>query len=208
MADQLATTAQVKTRLGITDAVDDSLISELLDQVSDYCQNFTGRKLVPVASTTYVFDTTYGPTLRLGALGIRSVTSMGVAQTHQPDSAGTYISVPTADILLRPKAQDATNGWPYQEVWLSRGILSGTTRNFADAQNGCTITGTFGFAVTPPEIVSVTIDAVVAAYQARKNGASGVMGSEDGALVPWSNFFGKGSSQYWTLSRYRYVGIG
>lgn len=211
MADQLCTTAQVKTRIfpaGVTDTADDALISELIDQVSDYIEQYTGRKLVAVASTTYVFDTVAGYVLRV-PIGIRTITSMGVNNlAHQPDSGGSYTTVTAADYLLRPKTQDGPQGWPFTEVWISRGTLAGTISVFGNIQNGCTITGTFGFAVTPPDMVSVAIDAVVAAFEARKNGASGVIGADMGALTPWSGFFGPGSPQRGTLDRYRFQALG
>src|SRR5262245_19907386 len=120
MADQLCTTTKVKTRRWITDATDDTLISELIDQVSAWIQGYTGRKLVPEAAATYVFDTHAGYVLRIPR-GIRTITSMGVASGHQPDSGGTYTTVTAADRLLRPKAEAAPEGWPFTEVRISRG---------------------------------------------------------------------------------------
>src|SRR5678816_3831684 len=144
MADQLCTTAQVKLRIfpsGVTDTSDDALISELIDQVSDYIQQYTGRKLVPVSSTTYVFDTISGYVLRV-PIGIRTISSLGVnSLAHQPDSGGSYVTVTAADYLLRPKVQDLPPGWPFTELWLSRGLLAGTVGSFGTVQNGCTITG-------------------------------------------------------------------
>lgn len=210
MADQLCTTAQVKARIfpaGVTDTADDVLISELIDQVSDYIEQYTGRKLVPVTSTTYVFDTVAGYVLRV-PIGIRSISSFGVNNlTHQPDSGGSYTTVAASDYLLRPKPQDGAQGWPFTELQISRGTLAGTITRFGNIANGATITGTFGFATTPPDIQGVCIDAVVAAFEARKDGASGVIGSELGALTPWSNFFGPGSPQRATIDRYRYLGF-
>ena len=209
MADQLCTTAQIKARIfpaGVTDTADDTLISELIDQVSDYIEQTTGRKLVPVSSTTYVFDTVSGYVLRV-PIGIRTISAFGVALTHQPDSGGVYTTVPAADYLLRPKAQDASQGWPFTEVRITRGLLTGMIGAFGSVQNGATITGTFGFAATPPDIQGVAMDAVIAAYQARKLGTSGVIGADMGALTPWSQFFSFGSPQRATLDRYRYPGI-
>jgi hypothetical protein len=210
LADQLCTVAQVKARLfpaGPVDATDDVLIGELVDQVSDWVQHYTGRKLVPEVAQTYVFDTAAGYVLRIPR-GVRTVTSMGVATlTHQPDSGGTYTTIPAGDILLRPKAADLPIGWPSTEVRISRGTLAGTVSAFATVENGATITGDFGFAATPPDIQAVAIDAVVAAYQARKNGASGVIGADDQAIVPWSRFFSRGSPQRGTLDRYAVKGL-
>jgi hypothetical protein len=210
MADQLCTSAQVKNRLqnaaaGVTfSATDTTTISEMIDQASDFIQDYCHRKLVPDDAATYVFDTQYGYVLHIPK-GIRTITSMGVNNTtHQPDSGGSYTTVAAADRLLRPKAGDLPLGWPPTEVRISRGTLVGTIVRFGTIENGCTITGNFGFAATPPAIQAVAIDAVVAAFQARKNGVSGVMGAEADAIVPWSQFFGRGSPQRQTLDRFRY----
>jgi hypothetical protein len=203
--DRLCTVGQVLSRLiqagQPTDNADDELLDDLIVQVSDWIQHYTGRKLVPETGVTYVFDTFLGYVLHVPR-GVRAITSMGVASTHQPDSGGAYTSIPAADQLLRPKAVDLPTGWPATQVWISRGSLAGTVTSFSTAQNGCTITGDFGFAQTPPDIQAVAIDAVVAAYQARKLGTSGVIGADDLAIVPWSQYFGKGSPQRQTLDRY------
>ena len=210
MADQLCTIAQVKARIfpaGVTDTADDTLLTELVEQVSDYIQQYTGRQLVPISSTTYLFDTISGYVLRV-PIGIRTISAMGVNNLqHQPDSGGTYTTVTSADYLLRPRTQDLPDGWPFTEVWLTRGGLVGTIGSFGTVQNGCTITGTFGFAATPPDIQAVAIDATVAAYQARKLGTSGVIGADQGVLTPWADFFSFGSPQRATLERYRYIGL-
>ena len=208
MADQLCTTAQVKTRIGITDAGDDALLSELIDQVSSWIESFTGRKLIPEAGVTKTFDTEAGYVLRIPR-GIRAITSMGVAPSvHQPDTGGTYTTVPASDRLLRPLAADLPEGWPPTEVRISRGALTGTISAFGRIDNGCTITGDFGFAATPPDIQAVAIEAVVNAYQVRKNGAAGAIGADGMAIAPWVQFFSKGSPQRGTVERYRYGGIG
>jgi hypothetical protein len=200
MADQLCTTAQVKARLGITDATDDTVISELIDQVSSWIEGYTRRSLVPIASADYYFDTTAGYVLRV-PIGIRAITFMGVASTHQPDAGGTYVTVPAADYLLRPR--ESPIGWPFFEVWMTRGVLSGTVQRFQTVANGCKLTMTAGFAVTPPDIQSVTIDAVVAAKQAMSDGASSVIGADDITIAPWKDYFGRGSPQRMTLDSYR-----
>lgn len=206
MADQLATLADVKLRIFPTgapaDVADDTLLGQLIDGCSDWIQHYTRRKLVPEAGVTYTFDTEAGYTLRIPR-GIRAITAMGVASTHQPDTGGTYIAVPAGDRLLRPLAVDRAEGWPATEVRLSRGTLSGTIRTFARADNGATITGDFGFAATPPAIRDVAIDAIAAAYANRKAGASGVVGADGVTVAPWVRYFSSGSPQRATLDRYR-----
>jgi hypothetical protein len=127
---------------------------------------------------------------------------------HQPDTGGTYTNViPAADILLRPKAGDLPVGWPPTEVHISRGTLAGTVSAFGRIDNGCTITGNYGFATTPPEIQAIVIDAVVIAYAHRKDGSSGAVGPDDVPLPPWARFFSRGSPQRDTLNRYRHQAI-
>lgn len=201
MADQLCTTAQVKARLGITDATDDTLLSELIDQVSDWIQDYTGRKLVPDNAATYTFDTRQGNVLDI-PYGIRSITSMGVAASNQPDTGGTYQAVTAGDILLRPLAIDRRQGWPATQVRLKASPI-GAYIPLYTAANGATITGNFGFAATPPAIQSIAIDAVVTAYTVRGNGASAVIGADDAPAFSWATYFGPGSPQRGTLNRYR-----
>jgi hypothetical protein len=207
VADQLTTTAKVKTRLfpaGATDTNDDTLISDLIDQVSAWIQSYTGRKFVAEAAATYTFDTQSGYVLRIPR-GIRAITSFGLASlAHQPDSGGTYTTISAANLLLRPLSGDRPEGWPATEVRFSRA----SSYVFGTIENGATITGDFGWASIPPDIAAVAIDAVVAAYASRKNGASSVLGADDLALPPWSQFFSRGSPQRGTLDRYRHWALG
>ena len=214
MADQLVTLTQIKNRLqqaggsGPTyTATDDTVLGELNDQVSDWIQHYTGRKFIAETAATYTFDTEAGYVLRVPR-GVRTITTLGVATTHQPDSGGSYTTVAAHDYLLRPIGEARPEGWPYTEVRISRGTLNGTIRQFSAAENGATITGNFGFATVPPDVQSVTVDAIVSAYVNRKNGASSQLGADGDALPPWVSFFSKGSPQRGTLDRYRYWGLG
>lgn len=200
MADQLATLSQVKARITISDTDDDALISELIDQVSAWVQGYTGRKFLPETGVTYVFDTAYGSVLSIPR-GIRAVTSLGIATlSHQPDSGGVYTTITSANILLRPASGDRAPGWPATEIRLSRA----STYVYGTIENGAIVTGDFGWSATPLDIQAVVIDAVVTAYNVRKMGASGVIGADDIAIPPWSQFFSRGSPQRGTLDRYAY----
>lgn len=197
MADQLCTTAQVKVRLKITDGTDDALISELIDQVTDWIQEYTGRKLVPEAAATYVVDTAAGSEIPIPR-GIRAVTTLEIATADQPDTGGTYTAITSADVLLRPSSMFRKPGWPATRI-----LIRGTTPRLSTTINGARIVGDFGFAATPPSIAGVAMDAVVTAYTARQGGASAVIGAQDTAIVPWGVYFSKGSPQRATLDRYR-----
>jgi len=196
MADQLCTTAAVKTRAGITDADDDALISSLIDGVSDWVQDFTGRKLVPDNAATYVVDTTTGPELYVRR-GIRTLTTLEVAATDQPSAGGTYATVAAALCVLRPAPMYLRPGWPHDTI-----LILGSAPAFRTVINGARIVGNFGFATTPPVITELVIDAVVAALGIRGDPAAPTIGA-DGRAIAWSAFFGEGTAQLNTLLRYR-----
>lgn len=206
MADQFATASEVKARIGITDGTDDTLLGLLCDEVTAWMQGYMGRRMIPETAQTYVFDTSYGNVLYVPR-GVRTITTLGVASTHQPDSGGVYTTVPATDYLLRPKTADAPEGTPFTEVHISRGTLAGTVSRFSRADNGASIAGNFGPAAVPADLRAAAIDAVAAAYAVRRQGASGVIGADDTAAVPWSLFFGRGSPQRGTLDRYSWQAV-
>jgi hypothetical protein len=173
MADQLCTTAQVKTRLSIADATDDALISELIDQASDLISDYTGRKLVAEPAVTYTVDTARGSRIDLPR-GIRVVSALAVAGSDQPDTGGTYTAVLAADILVRPSPVNRRPGWPGTYL-----LIKGAAPRLVDALNGATVTGDWGFSPTPPAIVAVAIDTVIQAYKLRKSRATGQVGADD-----------------------------
>lgn len=193
---QLCTTAQVKTAMRIPDATDDAYISSLIDGVSEWIEEYTGRKLTAEAATTYIVDTVDGGRIELPR-GIRTITTLGLASSDQPDTGGTYTTVAAADVLIRPSAAMRKPGWPGTFVLIRNGA---GRRGYL---NGASILGDWGFAATPAAISQVAIDAVSAAYQARRVGASGVIGADDAASTPWSSYFAWGSPQRQTLMRYR-----
>jgi len=197
MADQLVTTAQVKTRLSITDAGDDALISELIDQVTDWIQDFTGRHFIAEVAATYIVDTTAGSVIQVRR-GIRTVTTLEVASSDQPDTGGTYTAVAAADILLRPSPMDRRPGWPATRI-----LIRGTTGRLTTALNGARIVGDFGFVSVPPNLQAVALDAVATAYTDRMAGDSDVAGPDASPVAIWARFFAPGTVQRATLERYR-----
>jgi hypothetical protein len=197
MADQLTTTATVKTRLRITASTDDALISSLIDGVSDWIEDETGRKLVAETAATYVVNTVYGNTIYIRR-GIRTVTTLSIATTDQPDTGGTYTAVAAAEISLQPPAIERRVGWPADRI-----VLTGVYGRLKTALNGAQIVGNFGFATVPPAIEQVAIDAVVSAYASRGKPSSATIGSDERAIYPWATFFSTGSPQRATVMRYR-----
>lgn len=200
MVDQLCSVADVKTRMlasgQAADAVDDTLLSALIDQVSAWVTGYTRRQFV-AATGTYQFDTSASSNDRLLVpRGIQSITQFLVADSTQPDAGGSYayaITTPT-HVLLRPITFDRDEGWPATEIR----IAAASPVRFVDAYNGAKITGTWGFAAVPSDIKGVTIDAVVIAYANRADGVSGAIGP-DGVPVP----SGISAGAWSVLNRYR-----
>ena len=199
MVDQLCTTAQVKARDEIPDGSDDAVLSELIDQVTDFIQGFTRRRLLPDNAKTYFLDTAAGAVIDVPR-GIRTVTSLDLATSDQPDTGGTFTtSVAAADMLLRPSELFRRPGWPPDQILL-RGASVGV---LTTGLNRAKLVGDFDFAATPPAAQAVAIDAVVAAFAGRTDGASEVIGADDVPSIPWAKYFAEGSPQYNTLLRFR-----
>lgn len=200
MADELVTLAQVKAQLKLADTNDDTYLTDLIDGVSDWVQEYTGRKFVAEPGATYVTDTAAGGEIVV-ARGIRAVTSLSIASANQPDDgSGTYAAVALSDVHLRPLPIDRKPGWPATLILITGSTATG---RLSDAIAGAKIVGDFGFAAVPPAIQRVTIDAVVSAYQARRAGGSGQVGADNTATYPWSQYFAWGSPQRQALMRYR-----
>lgn len=172
---QLCTAAQVKDRLGITHADHDAMIGEVVTQVSDEIEQFVGLLgLVPANAATLYFDTTQGHTLYVPR-GIRTVTSLSIAATDQPDDgSGTYAAIAATRVIVRPVAAERRAGWPGTEI-----RVIGTTIPFSTAANGAKVVGDFGFSATPAVVTRIAITASVAEYLDRKRaGQSGPEGVE------------------------------
>lgn len=198
MADQLVTLTQIKTRLGITDTTDDTLLGELNDQSTDYIQELTGRKFVAEAGATYYVDTRPGSVIRIQR-GIRTVSSLSLATSDQPDDgSGTYTAVTAADVILRPSLFARKPGWPATEIW-----IRGTTGRCTLAINGAKIVGDWGFATVPPIVQAIALDAITAAYTAKEAGDSDAIGADASPVAVWARMFSEGTAQRETLNRYR-----
>jgi hypothetical protein len=198
MADQLCTSAQIKARVEVTDAADDALIVELIEEVTDWIQGHIHRRLLPDNAATYILDTSAGSVIDIPR-GIRAVTTLEVATSDQPDTGGTYTAIAAADILLRPSPINRRPGWPATSILIRQ---SGIGR-LVQALNGARIVGDFDFAATPPAAQGVAIDAVVTAFVARQGGASDTIGGDSTAIYPWARYFTDGSPQLAVLDRYR-----
>jgi hypothetical protein len=171
-AGRLCSLSDVKQRLAITDATDDEILAEIIDQVTDEITSVTGRSFAPdplSGSKTVYLDYPAdgdGMTLYLPR-GIRSATYLGYASTDQPDAgSGTYAEIPTASYWLDPPAHSRSAGWPATRVTLS---WSGGYRFYAGRRT-VKLTGSFGWSAVPAAIRAIAEMLVVSSYRARGSG--------------------------------------
>lgn len=182
----LCTLADVKQRLGITDATDDELLLELIDQVTDEIIAYTGRQLVPDPATgtktVYLDYDGDGATLWLPR-GVRSVSYLGVATGDQPDDGtGTYTEITATYRYVDPPEHERSRGWPGTRITL-RDTAPAT---FYAGKRTVKLTGAFGWAAVPPTIERIAQNVVVRRYIARQSGRGGadiVVGSPDTAFT-------------------------
>lgn len=173
MADKLVTVAQVKSRLGITDAGSDAVLGEIVEQVTSEIQSYIGRRLIAEAATTYYLDTREGHEIAVPR-GIRTVTYLGLAETDQPDDGtGTYTAQTLTNVLLRPAAALRRTDWPPTRIVLTQSTISVNVPLLTVA-NGAKITGDWDFAAVPIFVQRIAIAASVAEFlDRRRSGKAG-----------------------------------
>lgn len=171
---QLCTVYDVKQRLGIPAANTDSDedIAEFIRQVTDAILDFTERDLIrrPLAGTgTFLFDVERtGRTFWLPG-GINTLGSVEVATASQPESGGTYTTVPAADVFMRPTASERRAGWPATRIEISN--QSGSF--FYMGYNTLRLTDSaLGWSAVPARVNGVAVSAVVRKFITKEAGAS------------------------------------
>lgn len=165
----LCSLADVRQRLGLaaTDTTSDEDLAEFIRQVTTDILGHTGREFIgSSADETRTFDVAeWGEVLRVPS-GIRTITTLGIASSDQPDTAGTYTT--TTSFYVRPLAWDRTEGWPATRVELGLGAY------FYPGRSTVQIVGKFGWATVPPDIAGIATNAVVRRFQARQSSSTGV----------------------------------
>jgi hypothetical protein len=160
----------VKQALGSTVAAtaDDEQIIDDIRAVTRFIESHCGRWFVPrplSGDDTILFDVECSDNVLWVPKGVRSITTLGLATSDQPDSGGSYTTV--TDYLLRPTEMDRSVGWPYTRIefpWSS-------SNYFTAGHNTVSITGAFGFSEVPPDISRIGVTLVVALH--REAGSSG-----------------------------------
>ena len=165
MAGLLCSLADVKQELGETDTSQDELILEKIRQVSATIEGYVGawlapRPTAPTSTTTLLFDVERSTRSLLlegnsRRFGIRTLTSLGIATTSQPESGGTYTAATVADVLLRPRP---TADGPASHLVFTD-IPTGPVTQFYQGYNTVRVVGSFGPASVAWDIQGVAIRA-------------------------------------------------
>jgi ABC-type dipeptide/oligopeptide/nickel transport system permease subunit len=172
------TSTLLKSRAGITDSTDDTLLGVICDQVNSFIESSTGRVLAPISGTpTYTYDGDGSPKLWLPKTttayvgGVRSITTLELADY----TGASYSTVTAGDYFLRGLSGPAGS---YEWLWMSD-RPTGTFRTFADGFATVRITGTFGYAAIPDDIAEVAVTIAVRAWHARENGQQDIVGTDE-----------------------------
>lgn len=175
-AGLLCSIYDVKQELGIaaTATGDDETILEKIKQVSVAIEGYTGRWLAPrptdpASTTVYRMHTSFGVRLRVPK-GIRTITTLGVAQIGQPESGGSYVTQTTGIYYIDPPTMERSVGWPGTAIEFVY-PLGG---RFYQASYGAEITGSFGFAAVPDDIQGVAVRAATRRFLGKGGGGVSV----------------------------------
>lgn len=175
-----ATTANVKARMGITNATDDTVIGKTCDAVNAWIEGPEGaqRVLAPIASADYFFngyDAVDDGHVLYVPNGIRGITTLQVA----PTTNGTLVSVPAADWMLEPSPQRRTPGWPAVRVRIKDLVTGGVPYFFPGYENIKFVGATLGWAAMPDDVVDIAEATSVRIFQSRRTGQSDIVGSDE-----------------------------
>lgn len=161
----------VQQELGTTTATENERILDVIRQLTVAIEGYCDRWFVPrplSGTTTYRIHTSYGRTLRLPK-GIRSITTLAVATTDQPESGGTYTALSTGTYYLDPPEMERSAGWPATRI-----CLVSTSTPFYAASYGVEITGAFGWAAVPYDVQGVAQRATIRRYLGKGGGGAAV----------------------------------
>lgn len=178
----------VKQRLFGTATIgsnEEEILLELIREVSQTIEHYCGRWFAPrplSGTATYLFDVA-SDTRRLWLpRGIRSITTLGIASSSQPDSGGTYTTATATDYVLRPTPSERDPGWPATSL-LFLDNAAGPVTWFYPGLNTVSIAGAFGWAAVPYEIQGIAIAAVTRKYLGKETATPAVQLGPEGGLT-------------------------
>jgi hypothetical protein len=176
-----ATAAAIKSRAGISDANDDTLIGTIADQVNAFIEGTTQRILAPITGTpVLIYDGDGDHRLYLPKTqdatypyigGIRAITTLEIADY----TAAAYETVAVGDYFLRGQSGPAG---PFDWLYLSD-RPTGTFYTFPKGFATVRLTATAGWAAIPDEITDVALTLGVRMWHARESGQSDIVGTDE-----------------------------
>jgi hypothetical protein len=156
------TKAQVKTYLGISEATDDDLIDDLIDRAQKAIETYTDR-IFKVGSDSTRYFTVGVDTVERTLFFDEDLCQITSIVTNADDGSGGT-TLETTDYHTKPR-----NETPYYAVKLASS--SSESWDYTDdPEDGITVTGWWGYSVTPPaDIVHACIR--LASYYYRQKDA-------------------------------------
>lgn len=178
MAQSYATTANVKTRAGIPDTDDDTLIGNIVGQVNAWIEHYIGRPVGPDDGATYTFDGAEDVSPDGRSLfvrnGIRTITTITVA----PSTGSDAVTGTVADFVVLPRTQNRRPGWPGFEIRI-KDAVTGSVSIFGFGYSDIVVTGDFGWSAIPTELTEVAETIAVRAWHARQTGQADIVGTDE-----------------------------
>jgi hypothetical protein len=202
MAGLLCSVYDVEQELGGTlSANDRETVLEKIRQVSTAIEGYCGRWFAPrptnpASDKTYRFHSEYGRVLHIPK-GVRRITTLGIANTNQPETGGAYTT--TTGYYLDPAPWDRDD-WPALYVRFAP-TVSG---RFWNASFGVEITGAFGWDHVPYDIQGVATRAVVRRTLGKGSGGASIPVGPEGTLFLLPDMSG---ADRLTLDRYRRITV-
>lgn len=189
-AGLLCSLYDAKQRLGSTDPdpAEDELLLDIIREVSDEIEDYVGAWLAPrprdpASTMTLLLDVEReGREVELKSggrrVGIRTLVSLGIALTSQPEIGGTYSAATVADVLLRPR--------PTADAPASRLVLTdypaGGFSCFLPGYNALSVVGSFGPASVPYRIQGVALAAVTRRWLGKETASPAIALGPDGGV--------------------------
>lgn len=175
-----ANLANLKARLGITDAAEDSVLENIIEAISRSIDNYCGRRFYRNSADETRYYTAESP-------NILFVDDLGTITTLKTDSDGdrTYEDTwAVTDYDLDP-FNASLDGRPYTAIR----ITPNGTKSFPATRKGVEIVGKFGYAATTPDAIDEACLIQSARIYKRKEAPFGVAGaSEMGTVVMIATF--------------------
>lgn len=175
-----ATIALVKTRAGITDTTDDTLLTSIVEEVNQFIETFTGHVLAPITYTAALFDGwpwPMGAAVRGGKglllpHGIRTVTALDVASA----TGGTFVAATAGEWFYSPGPNEMAPASPARILMLSDRAT--TVSWFPPGYQNVKLTGTGGYAAIPDDVRGAALAIAVRAWHGRQSGHTDIVGND------------------------------